>query len=73
MGTKPFLVRPLISEPSGADERHDICRQTLALAERADKAGLTIAAYLLDMAALEIGYDDASFSRVGPRRGQEQR
>jgi hypothetical protein len=73
MGSKPFLVRPPISELSKADVRHDICCQALALAQRADSAGLTIAAYLLDMAALEIGHDAASFSRLGPRRGREQR
>ena len=73
MGSKPYLVQPPISELSNADERRDICCQALALAQRADKAGLTIVAYLLDTAALEIGYDAASFSRVGPRRGREQR
>jgi hypothetical protein len=73
MGSKPFLVIPPISEPTNADERQDICAQALALAQRADKAGLMIAAYLLDMAALEIGHDFGRSRRFDPSRGREER
>jgi hypothetical protein len=72
MGSKPHLVQPPISKPPGVDERHDICCQVLALAQRADEAGLTIAAYLLDTAALEIGHDIGRFDRHGARRVREQ-
>lgn len=67
--TVPF--KPAIPKPSRTDERRDICMQALALAQRADTAGLMIAAYLLDMAALEIGRDFGLFDRLdGPRAGK---
>lgn len=61
-----------MSKPADADERRDICCQALALAARADKAGLTIAAYLLDMAALEIGHEFGMSSRGGMPRDPSQ-
>ena len=55
MAYKPSHASPAASR--SADERRAICVQALALAQRADKAGLPVAAYLLDLAALEIGPD----------------
>ena len=60
--TMPFKQAP--PTPSSQDERRDICLQALALAQRADKAGLSTAAYLLDMAALMVGDDVSLFEHV---------
>ena len=67
--TTPF--KPETPKPSSQDERRDICIQALALAQRADKAGLSTAAYLLDMAALMVGDDVSLFdlARTPPKRG----
>ncbi|MGD0025232.1 MAG: hypothetical protein ABSC37_11530 [Xanthobacteraceae bacterium] len=56
------LLALLRSRPSGdaepfqasADERQSLRAQALELAERAQRAGHPIAAYLLEMAALEL-------------------
>ena len=52
-------------------ERRDISVQALALARRAEQAGLTIAAYLLDLAALETGAD-LTIRRFGPDDAQQE-
>jgi hypothetical protein len=53
-----------------ADECRAICAAALALATRADKAGLSGAAYLLDMAAMAIGDEFGFFERERPSSEQ---
>ena len=69
--TMPF--KPATSKASSRDERRDICIQALALAHRADKAGLPTAAYLLDMAALTVGDDVGLFDLARRPRGSGHR
>jgi hypothetical protein len=73
--TKPILAKPAsaklphailppqASKPPQALEQRDIAFQALALARRADAAGLWITAYLLDMAAMEA---DATVAKQLP-------
>jgi hypothetical protein len=62
--TEPASAKPPpTSEPPQALERREICIQALALARRADAAGLWITAYLLDMAAMEA---DATIAKRLP-------
>lgn len=61
--TKAVLVTPPNAKPPRELERRDISFH--ALARRAERAGLPIAAYLLDLAALETGAD-LTIHRFGP-------
>jgi len=58
MSCKATSREPVTAKPPRDAERRDICIQALALARRADAAGLPIVAYLLDIAALEAGVED---------------
>ena len=62
---KPILTNPASPKLPREIERRDISFQALALAKRAERAGLPIAAYLLDLAALETGAD-LTIRRFGP-------
>ena len=61
---------PQATKPPREIEQRDIAFQALALARRAEHAGLTIAAYLLDLAALETGAN-LTIRRFGPSDGKE--
>jgi hypothetical protein len=61
---------PRIKPPRDIEQR-DISLQALALAKRAERAGLPIAAYLLDLAALETGAD-LTIRRFGPPDARQE-
>ena len=69
--TETMPSKPAIAKPSSADERRAICVQALALAQRAEAAGLPVAAYLLDMVALQVGDAFGLVDRRGPPPGRK--
>jgi hypothetical protein len=52
------------------DERRTICIEALALAQRAEEAGLKEAANLLDLAALTVGQEFGLLDRRRPPGGK---
>lgn len=52
-------LKPVSTQPPREIEQRDIAYAAIALARRAERAGLTISAYLFELAALEAGTEIA--------------
>jgi hypothetical protein len=74
---KPMAIEPPNAIPASSSasvaERRAICREALALAQRAADVGLPTAAFLLDTAALEIGGEFGLFDCLRQPRGRADR